>query len=83
MTDMLLEGFSLEADADAGVFFRVLDLLDAADRFPQTLRLDRDGESITLNLTFAAEGDRRKSVLPRLRQIPGVRRVLPLTLATT
>jgi hypothetical protein len=67
----------IEADADLGVTSRVLDLLVALDRFPETLHLQRDGDRLTLDLGFNRAETPVLQLLARMRQIPGVRRALP------
>jgi hypothetical protein len=75
------ERFRIEADADQGVTSRVLDLLSAADRFPQRMQLDRDGPTMTLNIELEAAPACRLPVAARIGQIPGVRKVVAMTLA--
>lgn len=67
----------IEADVDQGVTSRLLDLLGTHDCFPRTLRLDRQRDSLVLELEID-DASREALLARRMRQIAGVRRVLPL-----
>jgi len=75
------ERFRIEADVDQGVTSRVLDLLSAADRFPRSMQLNRDGQTMTLSIELEPQPSCRLPVAARIRQIPGVREVVPMALA--
>lgn len=64
----------IEADDDAGVPSRILDLLIARDSFPQELKLRHEQGAFTVELWFAHwAGERAAATLGKIRQIPGVR----------
>lgn len=69
----------IETDADLGVPSRVFDLLAVQDRLPENFNLRREGDGMTLRMSFPDLAiDRAVQMIARIRQIPGVRSADPV-----
>jgi hypothetical protein len=76
MKQVASEQVRIEADSDQGVASRVLDLLVVADRFPCRLVLEHDGPTLSLGFELDPSPADIATLTARMRQIPGVRRVV-------
>ncbi|WP_188054284.1 hypothetical protein [Sphingosinithalassobacter sp. CS137] len=63
----------LVADADPGVPSRFFDLMQAQQRFPTGFHMDREADTLVITAHFAAGAELPPSLLPRLRQMTGIR----------
>ncbi|WP_165322820.1 hypothetical protein [Rhizorhabdus phycosphaerae] len=64
---------ALEAEVDLGVTGRLLDLLVAYDRLPQTMNLRREGRTMTVTMEMPSGVEAGAGLLALMRGIPGVR----------